>query len=61
MQELHDGRGGKDPFPLLLKKTKLPKKWKEKPGKIFYFKKLMIYEYKIYRSSVIIFFSKDGR
>lgn len=31
-QEIHDGKGGKDPFPLLLKKTKLPKKWKEKPG-----------------------------
>ncbi|KAL0850148.1 hypothetical protein ABMA28_012024 [Loxostege sticticalis] len=30
-KELHDERGGKDPFPLLLKKTKLPKKWKEKP------------------------------
>lgn len=32
-QEIHDGKGGKDPFPMLLKKTKLPKKWKEKPGK----------------------------
>ncbi|XP_037964332.2 EF-hand domain-containing protein 1 isoform X1 [Plutella xylostella] len=31
IKEIHDGRGGKDPFPLLLKKTKLPKKWKEKP------------------------------
>ncbi|XP_037300618.1 EF-hand domain-containing protein 1 [Manduca sexta] len=31
IKELHDGKGGKDPFPLLLKKTKLPKKWKEKP------------------------------
>ncbi|KAI8429918.1 hypothetical protein MSG28_000389 [Choristoneura fumiferana] len=31
IKELHDGRGGKDPFPLLLKKTKLPKMWKEKP------------------------------
>ncbi|XP_053602029.1 EF-hand domain-containing protein 1-like [Plodia interpunctella] len=31
VKELHDPRGGKDPFPLLLKKTKLPKKWKEKP------------------------------
>ncbi|KAJ0181205.1 hypothetical protein K1T71_003290 [Dendrolimus kikuchii] len=31
IKELHDGRGGKDPFPLLLKKTKLPKKWKERP------------------------------
>ncbi|KAM3966804.1 EF-hand domain-containing protein 1 [Aphomia sociella] len=31
VKELHDGKGGKDPFPLLLKKTKLPKKWKEKP------------------------------
>lgn len=35
-QELHDDRGGKDPFPLLLKKIKLPKKWKEKPGKLIY-------------------------
>ncbi|KAJ2946387.1 hypothetical protein O0L34_g12431 [Tuta absoluta] len=31
IKELHDGRGGKDPFPVLLKKMKLPKKWKEKP------------------------------
>ncbi|XP_032516120.2 EF-hand domain-containing protein 1-like [Danaus plexippus] len=31
IKELHDGRGGKDPFPLLLKKRKLPKKWKERP------------------------------
>ncbi|CAH2068628.1 unnamed protein product, partial [Iphiclides podalirius] len=31
VKELHDGRGGKDPFPMLLKKMKLPKKWKEKP------------------------------
>ncbi|KAJ8734012.1 hypothetical protein PYW07_014563 [Mythimna separata] len=31
IKEIHDGKGGKDPFPLLLKKTKLPKKWKEKP------------------------------
>ncbi|XP_049888061.1 EF-hand domain-containing protein 1-like, partial [Pectinophora gossypiella] len=31
IKELHDGQGGKDPFPLLLKKMKLPKKWKEKP------------------------------
>ncbi|CAG5017885.1 unnamed protein product [Parnassius apollo] len=31
IKELHDGRGGKEPFPMLLKKTKLPKKWKEKP------------------------------
>ncbi|XP_028038206.1 EF-hand domain-containing protein 1-like [Bombyx mandarina] len=31
VKELHDEKGGKDPFPLLLKKTKLPKKWKEKP------------------------------
>ncbi|XP_068629097.1 EF-hand domain-containing protein 1-like [Battus philenor] len=31
VKELHDPRGGKDPFPLLLKKMKLPKKWKEKP------------------------------
>lgn len=33
MQELHENQAGKDPFPMLLKKTKLPKKWKEKPGK----------------------------
>ncbi|CAH0699016.1 unnamed protein product [Spodoptera exigua] len=31
IKEIHDGKGGKDPFPLLLRKTKLPKKWKEKP------------------------------
>ncbi|XP_022820957.1 EF-hand domain-containing protein 1-like [Spodoptera litura] len=31
VKEIHDGKGGKDPFPMLLKKTKLPKKWKEKP------------------------------
>ncbi|CAH0600471.1 unnamed protein product [Chrysodeixis includens] len=31
IKEIHDGKGGKDPFPMLLKKTKLPKKWKEKP------------------------------
>ncbi|CAH0405976.1 unnamed protein product [Chilo suppressalis] len=37
VKELHDDRGGKDPFPLLLKKTKLSKKWNEKPGKTFFF------------------------
>ncbi|XP_023949094.2 EF-hand domain-containing protein 1-like [Bicyclus anynana] len=31
IKELHDGKGGKDPFPLLLKKRKLPKNWKERP------------------------------
>ncbi|XP_075982784.1 EF-hand domain-containing protein 1-like [Anticarsia gemmatalis] len=31
IKELHDGRGGKDPFPMLLKKSKLARKWKEKP------------------------------
>ncbi|XP_045542556.1 EF-hand domain-containing protein 1 [Papilio machaon] len=31
VKELHDARGGKDPFPMLLKKIKIPKKWKEKP------------------------------
>ncbi|XP_050673267.1 EF-hand domain-containing protein 1-like [Leptidea sinapis] len=31
IKELHDDRGGKDPFPLLLKKRKVPKKWKERP------------------------------
>ncbi|XP_047523227.1 EF-hand domain-containing protein 1-like [Pieris napi] len=31
IKELHDERGGKDPFPLLLKKRKVPKKWKERP------------------------------
>ncbi|CAH2217983.1 jg22163, partial [Pararge aegeria aegeria] len=31
IKELHDGKGGKDPFPLLLKKRKLPKKWEERP------------------------------
>ncbi|XP_061712328.1 EF-hand domain-containing protein 1-like [Cydia pomonella] len=31
IKELHDGRGGKEPFPLLLKKRKLPKKWNERP------------------------------
>ncbi|XP_047536676.1 EF-hand domain-containing protein 1-like [Vanessa atalanta] len=32
VKEIHDGRGGKDPFPLLLKKRKLPKVWKERPS-----------------------------
>ncbi|CAG4922831.1 unnamed protein product [Colias eurytheme] len=31
IKELHDKAGGKDPFPLLLKKRKIPKKWKERP------------------------------
>ncbi|CAH4030789.1 unnamed protein product [Pieris brassicae] len=31
IKELHDEKGGKDPFPLLLKKRKVPKKWKERP------------------------------
>ena len=31
--EIHSLNDGKDPFPLLLKRTKLPKNWKETPGK----------------------------
>ncbi|XP_041973572.1 EF-hand domain-containing protein 1-like [Aricia agestis] len=31
IKQLHDGRGGKDPFPMLLTKRKVPKKWKERP------------------------------
>lgn len=31
--EVHKANDGKDPFPRLLKKCKLPKNWKEVPGK----------------------------
>ena len=33
--EVHEPNDGKDPFPLLLKRTKLPKNWTEVPGNDF--------------------------
>lgn len=35
--EIHELNDGKDPFPLLLRRTKLPKNWKEVPGKSIFF------------------------
>ncbi|KAJ9595341.1 hypothetical protein L9F63_027273, partial [Diploptera punctata] len=31
VQEIHEKNDGRDPFPLLLKKMKLPRDWKDKP------------------------------
>lgn len=43
--EVREKNDGKDPFPLLLKRTKLPKNWKDVPSKYFSIKPVIVMEF----------------
>lgn len=42
VKELKENREGRDYFPMLLKRTKLPKNWKQRPGLLQFFNQIKV-------------------